>query len=396
MSKFDQLLEGYLRNTLTESELEEFIDLVRNNPDFRIVRENEFDETRVGLTTNAQREKMLANVWAQTPATQAPSTQAPTTSTPAKRIPLWRWPAAAAAAAVLILSVTLFRQPVEKPVATATTVTYKNDVAPGKTGATLQLADGSTVALDGLHSGVIATQGNTRVIRQANGAVAYIANGRPGATQYNKLSTAKGRQFQVVLPDGTKVWLNSSSSISYPTAFTGHERRVEMTGEVYFEVAPNAGKPFIVKAADQSITVLGTNFNVNAYEDEPAKVTTLLQGAIRVNGAGKNVMLTPGEQTAIDHNGTRLHVAAANVEAAVAWKNGYFQFDNADLPTVMRQLARWYGVEVRYEGPRPAWNDFKGQIGRDLTLAQVLKILEQTRVHFRIEEDKRIVIYNQK
>ncbi|HWB91889.1 MAG TPA: FecR domain-containing protein [Puia sp.] len=380
MSRFDRLLDGYLRNDLTENELQEFFDLVRDNPHLDLVRQRSFDESQAGLTTAATRDRMLSNVLARTRP---------------KRIPLWRW-SAAAALILSIGSVFLFHHPAQKPIAATVIKKYKNDVLPGRTGATLQLADGSSISLDSVKAGVIATQGNAQVVRQSNGALAYLHKSRdndPGP-QYNKLSTGRGRTFLVVLPDGTRVRLNSSSSISYPTSFSNRERVVQITGEAYLEVARDASRPFIVRTADQRISVLGTSFNVNAYEDEPVKRTTLLQGSIRVSSAGKDVLLTPGQAAASRNNGNELQVAAADVEAAVAWKNGYFQFDNADLPTVMRQLARWYDVDVTYEGPVPAWNDFKGQIGRDLSLAQVLKILEQARVHFRIQEDKRIVIFN--
>jgi ferric-dicitrate binding protein FerR (iron transport regulator) len=431
MSRFDQLLEGYLQNSLTDSELEEFFALVQENPDLDLVRRRQFDERQAGLTDRAQRERMLVNIWARAKEAERarmerldgmaeragmemaedeaghagmmlPEDEAeragiikPGVRAERKTVPLWRW---VAAAAVLILlgttGILLLPREKKMPVAVQT-VHYTNDVAPGKTGAVLQLADGSTITLDSAGKGVIARQGDATVVRQGNGGVAYRAagDGHDAAILYNKLSTGKGRQFQVVLPDGTKVWLNSSSSLRYPTTFSGGQRRVEMTGEAYFEVTPDAARPFIVKADRQDITVLGTNFNVNVYDDEPVKRTTLLQGSIRVNTAQGHALLVPGEEATTDRNGSQLKVNTVNAEDAVAWKNGFFHFDNADLPTVMRQLARWYDVEVRYEGAVPASGDFKGEIGRDLTLAQVLKVLEQARVHFRIEEDKRIVIF---
>jgi ferric-dicitrate binding protein FerR (iron transport regulator) len=198
----------------------------------------------------------------------------------------------------------------------------------------------------------------------------------------------------MTLPDGTMVWLNAFSSLHYPTRFTGATRTIEVTGEAYFEVAADAARPFIVKTGKEQVTVLGTHFNINAYEDEPAVRTTLLEGAVKVSNGVGEVALRPGQQAAVREHAAGISVASVNAEDAVAWKNGFFHFDNADIQTVMRQISRWYNVEVRYDGVAPTTEgDFKGEIGRDLTLAQVLKVLEQTRVHFRIEEDRRIVIH---
>jgi ferric-dicitrate binding protein FerR (iron transport regulator) len=202
---------------------------------------------------------------------------------------------------------------------------------------------------------------------------------------YNTVTTDRGRQWQLTLPDGTKVWLNAASSIHYPLSFTGKEREVEITGEAYFEVVHNSKQPFKVKVAGQVINDIGTSFNVNAYPDEPSLQTTLVDGVIMVNGT----KLKPGQQAALINN--QIIVSSANIEQALAWKNGAFSFDNADIYTMMRQLSRWYNVEVIYEG-KPDSTPFKGEIGRSLTLAQVLKVLESLHVHFRIEEDKRIVI----
>ena len=363
MSRFNELIDGYLRDSLSESELQEFFELATaQGLSEADIRERAFDERHAGLTDAEQRARMLSAVQMRM------KTRAP-------RIRLWR---AVAAAAVIVLAtggIYLSGRRAPAPVALKVKV-YKQDVAPGRDGAILRLADGSEVVLDSAGNGVISQQGNTRVVKRASGQLVYEVQGDRAAVMYNTLTTAKGKQFRVVLPDGTKVWLNSFSSLHYPTRFTGGRRSVEITGEAYFEVAPNAVMPFVVKTSNEEVTVLGTHFNVNAYEDEPALKTTLLEGMIRVsNGAGQ-VVLRPGQQASSDRNKTAIGVAEVNTADAVAWKNGFFNFDNADIQTVMRQLARWYDVEVKYEGAIPTGGDLKGEIGRSLTLAQVLKILE--------------------
>lgn len=385
MSRFNELLDGYLRDSLSESELREFFHLVKENGqllDEGMVREEAFDERHEGLTDAGQREKMLLAVRKQAKEMEL--------SVPMWR---WRWPAAAAAAVILVAAGFYLFERKAHPAEVVSVKIYKNDVAPGVNGAVLRLADGSEIVLDSTGNGEVSRQGNTKVIKQAGGQLVYQAQGGTEAVLYNTLSTAKGKQFKIVLPDGTKVWLNSFSSLRYPTAFVGGRRAVEVTGEAYFEVASDAAMPFVVKTSQEEIAVLGTHFNVNSYKDEPAVKATLLEGAIRVSNGSGQVVLRPGQQAVIGQRASAIGVVEVDTEDVVAWKNGYFHFDNADIQTVMRQLARWYDVEVKYDGVLPTGGDFKGEIGRGLTLAQVLKVLEQTRVHFRIEEDKRIIIF---
>ncbi len=426
MSRFNELLNGYLQDSLSESELAEFFALVEGNSallDEQLIRESGFEEKHTGFTDGKRREKMLSNIRMQ--AKTAEHRQAQTTkfkqasAMEYKIVRLRRWLAAAAVLILLIGGGIFLAVRKEHNVPLVKARSFKNDVAPGTNGAVLQLADGSKITLDSIGNGMVTQQGNTQVVKQAGGGVAYLirgnndpahgsndpAQGSNGLAQAgnnpeilrNTLSTGKGKQFQITLPDGTKVWLNSSSSLSYPTSFNGGKQRlVEMTGEAYFEVAHNAAKPFVVRTDKEDVTVLGTHFNINSYEDEPALKTTLLEGSVSVSNSSGKVRIVPGQQAAVFRNRAgmdRISVGEANVEDAIAWKNGVFNFDNADIRTVMRQLARWYDVEVKYSGPIPDWQDFKGEIGRNLSLAQVLKVLEQARVHFRIEEDKRIVIF---
>lgn len=275
-----------------------------------------------------------------------------------------------------------------------------HDALPGKSGAVLTLADGRQVVLDSAGNGVIATQNGTKVLLKS-GQLVYDATEKTAtATVYNTMTTPKGRQYQVILPDGTKVWLNAASRLTYPTAFIGSERKVSITGEAYFEVKHNAKMPFKVTVnGNTEVEVLGTHFNINAYSDEANIKTTLLEGSVKVSAAGHSSLITsnsslvlrPGQQADVKPDGALRIVNNADVEQVVAWKNGLFSFRDADIETVMRQLARWYNVEVRYEGNLPK-REFNGEMGQTLTLDQVLKGLTKTRVHYRIENGNQLII----
>jgi ferric-dicitrate binding protein FerR (iron transport regulator) len=264
------------------------------------------------------------------------------------------------------------------------TTNYKNDVAPGNNKAVLTLGDGSTVALDSAGNQVI-RQGNT-AIHQQNGLLQYKSSGANAGVSYNTLTTPRGGKFRIVLPDGTGVWLNAASSIRYPVAFTGKERRVEITGEAYFEVAQQAAMPFIVSVNNKAeVEVLGTHFNINAYQDEAAINTTLLVGKVRVSaGTAPGTVLQPGQQASLNTAGTMKVLNDIDTMQIIAWKEGWFQFHMATLPDVMRQLSRWYDVDVKYPANIPD-RAFEGRIQQDLTLTQILKILERYQVHFRVE-----------
>jgi ferric-dicitrate binding protein FerR (iron transport regulator) len=203
----------------------------------------------------------------------------------------------------------------------------------------------------------------------------------------------RGRQYQVILPDGSHVWLNAASSIRYPTAFTGKDRSVDITGEAYFEVARDPARPFRVKVAGTQVDVLGTHFNIMAYEEENAISTTLLEGAVKVSRAGASHLLQPGQEARMLKDARGIEVLDdAPLSETIAWKNGFFFFHNASsLQVVMRQIARWYDVTVAYEGT-PHAMEFGGKISRHSNLSEVLKILEISKVHFRIENQKIIVM----
>ncbi|MBS0030492.1 FecR family protein [Chitinophaga sp. 22321] len=268
-------------------------------------------------------------------------------------------------------------------------------IPPGYRHAILVLDDGSVVQLDSSGNKILKQEGS--IVQQQGAELKYDHSGNSTKVAYNTLSTPSGGQFKVTLPDGTMVWLNAGSSIRYPTVFQGNERRVEMKGEAYFDVARNAAMPFRISVNNQSeVSVLGTDFNINAYQDDGLIKTTLLSGAVAVSGIpGKPVIIKPGEQAQQPAQSGSTNIAVinnVNIDQVNAWRNGLFNFEHADLKSVMNEISRWYGVSIRYEGELPA-RTFGGKITRNLQLEQVLEILQDVNVRFRME-GKTIVVFN--
>lgn len=268
------------------------------------------------------------------------------------------------------------------------------NIVPGKDGAILKLADGSLILLDTIENGLIALQGGATA-KVIDGALVYEATGNEVA--YNTMSTPKGRQYHLILPDGTKVWLNSASSIRYPTVFTGEERRVGITGEAYFEVAKNTNKPFRLDVNNKAeVDVLGTSFNVNAYDDEESIRTTLLEGSIALKTDRKKVLLRPGQQGRIAANVATdsgdIVVETVTTDNVVAWRNGLFNFEGVSLQEAMRQLVRWYDIKVKYENNNIPDIRFGGEMSRNISLEGLLRTLEASEVKFRMEGEKTLVI----
>ena len=265
---------------------------------------------------------------------------------------------------------------------------YRNDVGPGRNAAVLTLAGGKTILLDDSTHGTISQQGSTVVLNNSGQLVYNASSGNVSEVFYNTLTTQKGNQYHLTLPDGTRVWLNAVSSITFPTAFAGKERRVTISGEAYFEVAKNQQKPFIVQQADVTVEVLGTSFDVNGYGDDSALKTTLVEGKIRVGRAGLASVLQPGQQAVIGKAEGGISIDPnPDIEAVLAWKNGDFSFKNADIGSIMRQVERWYDVDVVYDAP--VSGHFVADIPKNVPLSHLLKLLELTdQVHFRIEGKK--------
>jgi ferric-dicitrate binding protein FerR (iron transport regulator) len=313
-----------------------------------------------------------------------------------------RWKLIAAAASIVVMlsvgSYFIFSpQTIKKEIAKTDIPkpSPKNDIAPGGNRATLTLSDGSTIILDSASNGTISKQGNIKVEKLANGLLAYSQNGKQITENdeafYNTITTPRGGQYHVTLSDGSQVWLNAASSIRFPVAFKGTERRVEVTGETYFEVAKNAAMPFKVKAGSSEIEVLGTHFNVNAYDDEANIKTTLLEGKVKVSVANQVTrFLQPGQQSAINKEGKIGVLDNANIEEVMAWKNGRFQFSGADLKSILRQISRWYNVDIVYNGNVNL--HFTGQLTRNDNVSKVFEKLEMTgEVNFKID-DKKIIV----
>ena len=300
---------------------------------------------------------------------------------------------AAAASVLLLLSVGayfLLKTPERQQ------IVRHDQIVPGGNKAVLTLANGRQIMLTDAKNGTVAQQGGTMVSKTANGQVTYNVSttGNSVEVVYNVMTTPRGGTWMLTLADGTKVWLNSISSIKYPTAFTGKERNVEITGEAYFEVAHNRDKPFHVTAGGQRIEVLGTHFNINAYPEEAAVKTTLLEGSVKLvkslaGSAVESVILKPGQQAQV---AAQIKVIKhADTDQVMAWKNGLFSFEKVSLQEVLRQLSRWYDVDVVYNGniePRK----FGGEIGRDLNLSEVLDGLKASGVHFSVQGRRLIVM----
>lgn len=302
-----------------------------------------------------------------------------------------------AAAFLLILSVPVIyfhiRNKKMKQMAAIHHQPVKQDIAPGGNKAVLTLADGSKIVLTDVKKGMLTRQGKARLSKVTDDQLVYVAPATDAASviTYNTVNTPKGGQFHVVLSDGSKVWLNAASSITFPTSFTKKERRVRITGEVYFEVAKNKDLPFRVEAGKQTVEVLGTHFNINAYNDESTIKTTLIEGSVKVSAGGKTVVLKPDQQSDVPNEGsTDIGVGTADTEGVLAWINGDFVYDKADIPFIMRQAARWYNVDIKYEGNIPK-RRFTGSISRSVNLSELLKILKYTGVNFTIADQTIIV-----
>jgi len=326
---------------------------------------------------------------------------------PVRRLVAGRW---SVAAAVLILfaagSLLLrHREPTPSGTLQAPVAAVQQDVAPGTNKAILTLSDGRKIALTDAANGKLGQFGNISIQKTKDGQLEYVVGGatggsgsasgdgadgfagRPDISGLNTISTPRGGQYQIALPDGTRVWLNAASSLTFPVRFAGAERRVELTGEAYFEVARKKDQPFKVACHHTEVQVLGTNFNIMAYPDEGEMKTTLLEGSVKIKNGSDEQLLVPGQQ-AIDKSEGRLRVVEANLEEVVAWKNGYFIFHNTDIHDIMRQAARWYDVEVAYEGNQKD-AVFGGRVSKFKNISALLKNLELTgSVHFNVQGKK--------
>jgi transmembrane sensor len=399
---FKDLLDRYLDDSLPEKELKKlFKDLIHRKNDEELqqiieqaLTNNEFpglsDKGRIDVVF--QRLMQAAKEYKNDESIDGMDEF---DITPQRKISLWPGLAAAASIVILITAGTYFwiSNNSKKEVVTTEIASKhsKNDIAPGTNKAVLTLGDGSTLILDDAHKGVIANQSNTKVIKLNDGQLAYnTIKAKPAQILYNTITTPRGGQYKLVLPDGSRVLLNAASSIRFPVAFVGNERKVDITGEVYFEVTKNKNLPFKVAVKNMNIEVLGTHFNVMAYDNENLVKTTLLEGAVKVSKGETHAMLSPGEQAQLDNLGKIKVDKNVNITEAVAWMNGWFIFNSDDIEDIMRQVSRWYDVDVVYEG-RISKETFTGMVNRNSNVSQVLKIMEQAGIKFNIEGRKIIV-----
>ena len=319
-----------------------------------------------------------------------------------RRVWLKKW---AVAASILVLFATgayfIFNTKSDSPQLSKAKQKSAEDmpyITPGGNKALLTLADGSVINLDSAKNGTLTQQGNIKIIKGEDGQLLYYVD-QEGATVkgFNTISTPRGGTYQIVLADGSKVWLNAASSLKFPASFTGKTREVLLTGEGYFEVAKNASMPFHVKVNTMTVEVLGTHFNVNAYEDESSVATTLLEGSVKIKkdvsakSSSQSVVLMPGEQAKLAKDGRLKINHNANVQEVIAWKNDNFEFNNTPVTDIMRQISRWYDVEIDYRGPAPE-QQLTGKISRDVDLKQLIDMLAYTGVNMKIE-NKKIVIW---
>jgi len=377
-------MEKYLDGTLTDSEAEVLRDWYRDHEAGEVIwTANHPDEkTRIEERIRMRLQKDIEQI-----------------EVPHRVIFLHRrksWLAAAAIGLVLLSGATYLWQ--KRPADVTATIAKAPPVAdflPATNKATLLLSNGRTIVLDSAGTGILADQGSARVKKTAQGQLTYqLAAAEQDAQKevlYNTISTPQGGTYAVTLSDGTRVWLNTGSSLKYPTAFTGTARNVELKGEAYFEVASDAVRPFTVLGGGQSIRVLGTHFNINAYDNEPAVKTTLLQGSVKVVRDGREILLRPGEQSLSTTNGTLRLNKDIDTAEVMAWKNGMFQFDEADIGTVMRQIGRWYNVEVVFNGAALPDDHFRGKIPRNVNASEALQILTLSGIKFKID-GRRIIL----
>jgi transmembrane sensor len=299
-----------------------------------------------------------------------------------------RWMASVAAALVLLIGGAILFTRTHKTNTPALAVA-RGLIKPGGNRAMLTLSNGKTILLDSAADGRLASEGRTTVTKMKSGQIDYSATGSAETVGFNTITTPTGGQYQVTLPDHSRVWLNAGSSLKFPTAFTGTTRDVEMTGEAYWEIARDRSKPFTIRAGSVKVSVLGTSLNIMAYTGEPSLQTTLISGQVRVEGRGGSVMLAPGQEAVAGTDRLDL-IPKVDTATAVAWKEGFFAFNNADIQTVMRTVSRWYNVEVKYEGNVSAYH-VDGIVNRNNPVEVVLNMLELSGFKFKIDDARKTI-----
>ena len=302
----------------------------------------------------------------------------------------WGW--AAAVICVVASSVVLWQQlsgDAASSIRTNAEVSTNVSITPGTDRAYLTLGDGTEILLDSTGDGMLARQGSSAVVKEGRG-ISYQGSGMSGETVFNTIRTPRGGQYRLELSDGSSVWLNAASSLRFPASFTGNQRNVQLNGEAYFEVKQDATRPFTVEIGDLRVAVTGTRFNVNAYPDENGILTTLAEGAVKVESKGVAVALKAGQEIMRGSDGKLQSVRTADLKTALAWKEGLFVFNGSDVPAIMRQIGRWYDVDVVYSGSVRT-ETFTGMVSRKSDISRVLRIMEAGGIQFRIEKNRIMV-----
>lgn len=373
-------LRQYMRGELSEEDARAFLSYLKSGADRvliqELIQEALDDPVDQELLRNTDLLLVLDNTWEQL--------HHRINKPKMRTLTFWKnaGAVAAAVAGILILSWWFVDRADNVPMQAS----IEESILPGKQSATLMLSDGQQIQLQGASNGPIADEMGIRISKSSDGQLIYeIGQNSEAVTGHHVLSTTKGETYRIKLPDGTQVWLNAASALKYPASFALQgTREVELTGEAYFEVAKDAKRPFVVRSAGQHIQVLGTHFNVNSYTDEPSVRTTLVEGLVEVTSASQKLQLHPGQQSSLTSNG-RLKLQTVDTAPIIAWTNHEFMFDGDDIESVMRKIARWYNIEVIFEGKKTT-EKFGGGISRFDDVKQVLSLLEKTGgVHFRID-----------
>lgn len=395
-AQFESLLSKYLDKSCSLEELKElfsYIDVAEYRDQLEIIMHEHYETLELApAAEGVDWEHMLSAVTA-------------TSGEPKKIRTLWSVIIPVAAAVLIVLSAGIFfwtNQSEVKHKNQDVKALVKKDIAPGGNKAVLKLADGTEIVLDGHATGVLASEGSTQISKTRDGMLVYDAAASrlsevPAVSEprINTLTTPSGGQYMLILPDQTKVWLNAESSVSYPSVFSGTERNVTLTGEAYFEVAKDKQHPFKVKAGSAEVKVLGTHFNIMSYDNEGQMQISLAEGSVRVDLANDSRILSPGQQALIKAGTSRIILKQIEIDEAIDWKNGLFQFDNAPIDQVMRQIKRWYNVEVIYQGAKPDLF-ITGMISRSNKVSKILDLIEAAGgVNFEIG-DKQIIVKTNK
>lgn len=396
-TRLEFLYERCIKGTATEQERQEYIDLMQlpeNEATARKLLQNAFLENKEmqDVSRYTADSILQAILSAKEIHQQVPPTAAPVVELRSSRNKWLLIIAAAAVFGIILTSALIFINNNEKTVPETVAKSNVDQITPATNKALLTLADGSVVTLDDAQNGTLHHQGNIQVVKTDSGKLIYQGadkgidsrlNNRE-AIAFNTLRTPRGGLFQITLSDGTRVWLNSASSLKYPVAFTGNERRVEFEGEGYFEVAKNSSQPFFVKLNNMEVQVLGTEFNIMAYEDEDAIRTSLLKGSVKVAANHHSMLIAPGQQASLPDGGRQFILSKPDMEEVLGWRNGQMSFSSAALPALMRQISRWYDVDIKYERGVPSGR-FNGLIDRNLRLSDVLDVLEVYGIHTKLE-----------